>query len=214
MKLILSTSTLFFICAITNAIAQEPHQYHLPLVWDFNAGGMTPVGQTTQTNNASGLIGGGAHIPIRTWVQWDGAFDFGFGNSGAGRALTFSDGSIQKTHDYQMILSTGLRFDLPLGHNGAVIGLGGGYAGVFQNEYVPDIVTNNGVTVTDTSYACSSCFRRSFSGPYGSVGLYKKGRGGDFGVFTRYIVSATNQAASVSPHQNWLLVGLTFGFRI
>jgi len=214
MKLIITLSTLFLIGATTNAFAQEQHQYHLPIIWDVNAGAMTPIGQTSQTNDSSGLIGGDAHIPIRNWLQWDGAFDFGFGNSSSGQTLTFSDGTTRKTRDYQMILTTGPRFNLPLKHSGTVIGLGGGYAGVFQNEYVPDTVTSNGVVITDTSYACSSCFRRSFSGPYGSVGLYKKGPGGDFGVFAKYIVSATNQGTSVSSRQNWLLVGITFGFRI
>jgi hypothetical protein len=153
-------------CADGTLQAQE-FQHKTPFDYQINIGGTTPAGKTASAGLYSpSFMIGGVGLPLRKWVTLDMiSMDFGFGTTNQTQTIQVSDGTARTTKNYQMLFSSGPRFNLPLGHHSA-LGLGGGYAGLFQNEYVPDSATNNGVVTVLQRVNCTTCSRNAYQGPY------------------------------------------------
>lgn len=225
------TSTMALICTMLAILvpngtilrAQEPpRQYKTPFSYEFNLGGTAPVGQTADgPYNASFLIGGGASVPIGKWFTADlVSMDFGFGTTNKTQTVSVSDGTKRKTSNYQMSFSSGGHVNIPLGRRGAVLGLGGGYGAIVQNEYVPVRVTNNGVVTVIQTVNCSSvCSTASYQGSYVEARLFgRSDKHKGFGINAKYyMVNDPNPAKYSFVHvqpQRWLSVGIKYTFGI
>jgi hypothetical protein len=165
------------------------------------------------------MVGGGLSLPLGRWISLDlVSMDFGFGTTDHTQTIQVSDNTTRTTRNYQMMFGSGPRVNLPLGRKVA-LGLGGGYGALYQNEYVPDRVTNTGVTTVIQSVNCTTCSRNSYQGPFAEVRLFgrsDKYRG--FGVVAKYYIVKDSAHSSDSylhlPPQRWLSLGVTFTFGI
>jgi hypothetical protein len=212
---------LVMVCAICGSIlsAQEPH-HRTPFSYEFDIGGTTPAGATLSgPYSASFMIGGGASLPLGRWVSLDWAsLNFGFGTTNQTQTVQVSDNTTRTTRNYQMMFSSGPRFNLPLGHRVA-LGLGGGYGAIVQNEYVPDRIINNGVTTIIQSVNCTVCSRNAYQGPYVEARLFgRSNKYSGFGVNAKYYIVKDSDHPHSSfqylPPQRWLSVGVVFTFGI
>ena len=197
----------------------EPH-HRTPLSYEVNLGGVTPAGTTKSgPYSSSVLIGGGVSLPLGKWVSLDFAsMDFGFGTTNQTQTIQASDGTSRTTRNYQMMFTSGPRFNVPLGSKIA-LGLGGGYGAIFQNEYVPLRVINVAGNTVIQSVDCTSCSRGSYQGPYMQARLLgRSDKYTGFGVTAKYyIVKDSGHSQSsyfYQPPQRWLSVGVTFTFGI
>jgi hypothetical protein len=200
------------------ALAQESKK-HTPFSYDVNIGGMTPAGAAADSHSSSFLIGGGASLPLGRWVSLDWAsMDFGFGTSGPSRTIILTDNSTRKTKNYQVMFSSGGRFNIPLGRSMA-LGLGGGYGYFAQNEYGVGRTYFNGVNWVTENINCTSCFRNGWQGRYLQARLYgRSDKYTGFGITAKYYVGKDANHSGDSyfrlPDQRWLSISLTFSFGI
>jgi len=202
----------------TALYAQEPH-HKTPFSYEVNIGGMGPMGKTGDAYSPSFLIGGGVSLPIGKWVSLDFLnMDFGFGTTHQTQTILVSDGTSRQTHNYQMMLTSGGRVNVPLGHKVAM-GLGGGYSGIFQNEYVPTSLSTIGNVTVIQDVNCTTCSREAYQGPYVEARLFgRTNKYSGIGFNAKYyVVKDSNHSASsflYMPPQRWLSVGVTFSFGI
>jgi len=177
------------------------------------------MGASGDSYSPSFMIGGGASLPVGRWVSLDlVSMDFGFGTTGISRNIPIVGGGTRKTENYQMMFGSGGRLNLPLGRS-AVLGVGGGFGAIAQNEYVPDRIYYSGGVQVVESVSCASCSRRSFSGSYLQLRLFGRSNNRTgFGVNAKYymVKDADHSAGSYLrlPNQRWLTVGVTFSFGI
>ncbi len=196
----------------------ESRKRKTPFSYEFDFGGMTPTGRHDGLK-PSVMVGGGLSLPIGKWVSLDlASLDFGFGTTDQAQTILVSDNTTRTTKNYQMMFGSGPRVNLPLGHKIA-LGFGGGYGAVFQNEYVPDRVINNGFTTIIQSVNCSSCSRDAYQGPFLEARLFgRSDKYTSLGVSAKYyMVKGSNHSPGsyeYLPPQRWLSVGVTFTFGI
>jgi hypothetical protein len=210
------------ICAMTASIlsAQQEEHHKTPFSYEVNLGGTTPVGATSAgPYSSSFMVGGGASLPLGKWVSLDlVSMDFGFGTTNQTQTIYVSDNTSRTTKNYQMMFGSGPRVNLPLGRR-AALGLGGGYGAIFQNEYVPDRIINNGITTVVQSVNCTTCSQNAYQGPYLAARLFgRSDKYKGFGVNAKYyMVKDSNHSRNsllYLPPQRWLSVGVTFTFGI
>jgi hypothetical protein len=206
-------------CAGNALDAQDTPKHKTPFSYEFDIGGTTPVGKGSGPYSSSFMIGGGLSLPLGRWVSLDlVSMDFGFGTTNQTQAIQVSDNTTRTTKNYQMMFGSGPRLNLPLGRKVAV-GLGGGYGAIFQNEYVPDRITNNGVVTVIQSVDCTTCSRNAYQGPFAEVRLFgRSDRYTGFGIGAKYYSVKDSNHPTGSflylPPQRWLSVGVTFTFGI
>jgi len=77
--------------------------------------------------------------------------------------------------------------------------MGGGYGAIFQNECVPDRLTNNGYATVIESVNCTTCSREAFQGPYVEARfLGRSDKYAGFGVNAKYYIVKDSDLSSNS----------------